>query len=80
MKIQFIKGHFSSKEAIDMMTLIVHAKIKFLENKISVNNNEEVIKMRENRIKSLQKDLFEFRSYVEKQTDSISITSEINLA
>ena len=37
--------------------LLVHAKIRFLENKIEQSHNEEDIKMRETRIKMLHEEL-----------------------
>ncbi len=44
---------------------IMHTEIKFQENKINDTSNEEDIKMRENKIKQLQKDLFETRKNIE---------------
>ena len=57
MKIEPIHGQFSQKEAIDLLTQIIHVKIKFHEGKIASHSNEEEVKMRENRIKKLQREL-----------------------
>ena len=53
---EFIKGHFTKQEAIEILTHVIHVKIRFHENKIHSTSNEEDIKMREKRIKQLQKD------------------------
>ena len=66
-------------EAIELLTQMIHAKVKFHENIISNNDNEEDIKMRENRIKQLQKDLFDARQYIEKKGESVSIKASIEI-
>jgi len=79
MKIQLIQGQFSSKDAIDILTQIIHVKIKFQEGKIAQHANEEDVKMREKRIKELQHDLYKARKHIESQNASISITGEIEV-
>ena len=61
MKINIIKGKFKPDEALSIITKMIDVKIKFQEEKIKTSDNEEDIKMRENRIKSLQKELYESR-------------------
>ena len=80
MNIQLIEGNFSAKDAIDIITQMIHIKIKFHESKISSNSNEEDIKMRENKIKQLQKDLFEARKYIEQKDKAINIKAEIEIS
>ena len=58
MKIHLIKGQFSSKDALDIITKMINIKIKFQEEKIENSHNEEDIKMRETRIKILQNYLY----------------------
>lgn len=79
MNIQLIQGQFGGKEAIELITQMIHAKVKFHENIIGNNDNEEDIKMRENRIKQLQKNLFDARQYIEKKGDNISINASIEI-
>lgn len=79
MNIQLIQGQFGGKEAIELITQMIHAKVKFHENIISNDDSEEDIKMRENRIKQLQKDLFDARQYIEKKGDNISINASIEI-
>lgn len=80
MNIELIQGQFNAKDAIDIITQIIHIKIKFHESKISNTSNEEDIKMREGRIKQLQKDLFNTRKYIEQQGGKITMQSEICLS
>lgn len=79
MNFQLIKGHFSPKEAIDLITQMISVKIKFQESKINELSNEEDIKMREKRIKELQKDLYEIRKHIESSKTSIDIKGEIEI-
>ncbi len=79
MNIELIQGQFDSKDAIDIITEMVHIKIKFHENKISKNSSEEDIKMRETKIKRLQKDLYEVRKYIEQKDKAINIKAEIEI-
>jgi len=80
MKIHLIKGQFSGKDAISIITKMIDVKIKFQEEKIKNSDNEEDVKMRETRIKTLQKELFESRILIEANGDSVSIESEIVLS
>ncbi|MEO7523881.1 MAG: hypothetical protein ABIT58_07285 [Ferruginibacter sp.] len=77
MNLQLIQGQFSTQDAIDIITQMITVKIKFHENKINNAHTEEDIKMRERRIKQLQLQLHESRSYIQKQGDNVAIDSEI---
>ncbi len=79
MHIQLIKGQFGGKKAIKLITQMIHAKVKFHENIISSDDCEEDIKMRENRIKQLQKDLFDARHYIEKNGENVIINASIEM-
>jgi hypothetical protein len=79
MKIQLIHGKFEAQEALDLVSRLIHAKIKFHESRITNLCSEEDIKMRESKIKHLQKDLFDARNYI--STDKIiNLESEIFLS
>ena len=80
MTIQLIKGQFNAKEAIELITQMIHVKIKFQEAQIDDTSIEEDIKMRENRIKQLQKDLYNARNFIKQQEGKIAIDSEIKLS
>jgi ribosomal protein S15P/S13E len=79
MKINIIKGKFKPDEALSIITKMIDVKIKFQEEKIKTSDNEEDIKMRENRIKSLQKELYESRKFIESHRGLVSLQSEINV-
>jgi hypothetical protein len=77
---EFIKGHFTKQEAIEILTHVIHVKIRFHENKIHSTSNEEDIKMREKRIKQLQKDLYEARIKIEQnQQNNISLNGALTI-
>lgn len=79
MNIQLIQGQFSPQEAIDIITKMVHVKIKFHEDKIYSHANEEDIKMREKRIKQLQKELYELRNFITDKKTKIGIESVLEI-
>jgi Spy/CpxP family protein refolding chaperone len=79
MKKQLISGQFNSKDALQLLTEMIHVKIRFHENKINHQSNEEDIKMREKRIQALQKDLFEIRKEIEKSNGNVEIHAELNI-
>ena len=79
MKVQIIQGNFDAKDALDILTKMIHVKIKFQEDKINNASGEEEIKMRENRIIKLQRDLFDIRKHIESQGMKIAIQSSITI-
>ena len=80
MNIQLIQGEFSQSDALDIITQMIHIKIKYHENKINRDSDEADIKSRENKIKKLQKELFEVRNYISgSKTDRMKIESSIVL-
>jgi hypothetical protein len=79
MKIQLLNGNFSGQEAIEILTKLIQVKIQFHEQKINEISGEEEIKMRENRIKKLQKELFEARLLIDKKKENVNLNCEINL-
>lgn len=79
MELHLIDGQFSVIDAIAILTQLTEVKIKYHENKIKSSHNEEDIKMRERKIKKLQKELAESREHIQKQTSNITINSTINL-
>lgn len=81
MNIQLINGHFNPQEALEILTQLVAVKIQFHENKISQSDNEEDVKTREQRIKSLQRELFETRQYIQRnKAEGINLHADISIA
>lgn len=78
MTIQLMQGEYSPADTLDLITQMIHVKIKYHEKKMIQQNNEKNIKMQENIIRQLQKDLFEARKKMEKENSNINIESQIN--
>jgi len=79
MELQLIKGYFDPQEAVEIVTRIIDVKVKYHEGKITSESTMEDIKMREQRIKLLQKELFEVRRYIDKKEGKISLNSTITI-
>jgi hypothetical protein len=79
MNIQLIQGEFSANEALELITQMIHIKIKYHENKIAQHSSEEDIKSRETKIKRLQKELFDFRNNIDKKHSNIKLDAIIQI-
>lgn len=77
--LQLLKGTFTKQEAINLITQMIAVKIKFHENSILKTDNEEDIKMREGRIRQLQKELYEARIYIEHQDEPVELFGEVKI-
>ena len=75
-----ISGQFPKEDALDILTRMVHAKISYHEQKIHASLNEEDIKMRENRIKQLQKDLYHCRKEMDQKEGMVRLSAQLELA
>ena len=80
MKISLLKGSFSPKEIEKLITELIQVKIKFHEEKIQSSDEEETMKMRENRIIKLQNDLKELRAFLNNTDSLINVDAEIMLS
>lgn len=79
MNIQLIQGEFNAKDALELITQMIHVKIKYHENKITQVSSEEEIKSRESKIKRLQKELFELRANVKGKNEKLKLEAIINI-
>jgi peptidoglycan hydrolase CwlO-like protein len=79
MDIQLIQGEFNPKDALELLTQMIHIKIKYHENKIVNNSTEEDIKSRESKIKKLQKELYELRENINSKNKSYLIEGTIKI-
>ena len=77
MNIQLIEGQFNTKEALNLITQMIHVKIKYHENKINNNSSEEDVKYRETKIKNLQKELFELKYYLDNNGNSVQLEANV---
>ncbi|MFW2476238.1 MAG: hypothetical protein ACN4EP_04960 [Sediminibacterium sp.] len=80
LQLQLIKGSFDKSEALELISQMVHVKIKYHENKIKESEKEEDIKMREKRIKQLQHEFHELRTQLMSVDQTINIESGIGIA
>lgn len=71
-----IDGNFSKTEALDIVTRMVDIKIRFHESKIQQSADEEDVKNRERKIKTLQHELQEFRESLVRK-DKVDIHAEL---
>lgn len=76
-QLNLINGSFSQQEAIDLLSQMVKTKISFHENKIANSQNEEDIKMREQRIKQIQLEWEETRKQLSTTLGRININNQI---
>lgn len=78
MEVQLLKGRFSAQDAEELLTQLVHVKIRYHEARIAQEDNEEDIKMREKRIIELQQSLYEARQRIRRQ-DSLDMEGTVKL-
>jgi hypothetical protein len=79
MQIQLINTEFSSSDALDIIGQMIQIKIKYHENKIAKNSNEEDIKYREAKIKRLQKELYDLRSNLTGKEGNVKLDATIKI-
>lgn len=79
MKISLIKGAFEADDLLEIITQMIHVKIKFHEEQIKYNDSEEHIKMREKRIVELQRDLFELRNTIKHNHTKVFVDADIKI-
>jgi hypothetical protein len=79
MKLQLIQGEFNAKDALELITQMIHIKIKYHENKIIPESTEEEIKSRESKIKMLQKELYELRNNLQYKSSNLWLNAVINV-
>jgi len=79
MELQLIHGKFSSTETLKIISEMIQVKIRFNEDKIKNNSNEEDIKMRENKILKLQQELFELRAYLNHHKKNLDLHASIKI-
>ena len=79
MQINLVDGQFDVAEGLSLISRLVEVKIRFHEEKINSLSAEEDIKMRENRVQKLQKELEDLRGQLNGKAIKLQIKSEINI-
>lgn len=79
MHIQLINTEFNSVDALEIIGQMIQVKIRYHENKIAKNSNEEDIKYREAKIKRLQKELYDLRSNLIGKEGNVKLDATIKI-
>ena len=79
MEIQLLNENFSNQKAMEILTKMIQVKIQFHEQKINEISGEEEIKMLENRIKKLQKELLAVSFFIGRKKENLGLNCDINL-
>lgn len=79
MAFTLINGQYDSADAYQIIEELISVKIKYHERMIKKSSSEEDIKMRENRIKSLQNGLIELRSRLSNGDSKVNLKATIDL-
>jgi hypothetical protein len=74
-----LDGEFPAAEALKVLAKLFEVKIKFHEEQICKTNSEEDIKMRERKIRDLQRNLAELRDYIKNENGHIKLHSTIQV-
>jgi ribosomal protein L29 len=61
MNIQLIEDEINGIEALELVTKLIHIKIKYLQNKMDLDFGKKETKEIEIKIKKLQKELFQLK-------------------
>jgi hypothetical protein len=75
MNIHLKLGQFKPKEAIQIVTEIIHLNIKHQESLLKKYSKAADIKRSESIIKGLQKSLYEFRLHIEAKGKDVNLDS-----
>lgn len=79
-KIDLLRGSYSKRDALDLLTQLIHVKIRFHESRISADMLEVDLKMREKRIHELQRDLYEAGKIMERLEEPVSLEATIQIS
>jgi len=81
MNIELIKGTYPINEGLDLILKMIEVKIRYHEQKIDLLDNEEDMKMREQRIKQLQNDAMRIRTQFKTSAESaLKMSASIQLS
>ncbi|MFN7690902.1 MAG: hypothetical protein ACK5QU_07460 [Bacteroidota bacterium] len=79
MDLHLFQGEFTAQDTLDLIVQLINVKIKYHENKILKNNNEEDTKYRESRIKLLQSELAELKSKIAHNDKNLKVSAIIHV-
>lgn len=79
MNIDLMNGTFSPNEAMELISRLVDAKIRFLQDRIETTASEEDIKMRETRIRRIQSEFHQAKKTLMGSDKPCEVVSTIAL-
>ena len=79
MNIELIQGEFSAKDALDILTQMIHVKIQYHERAITKGASEEDSSWREAKIIRLQSDLYKLKHEILSGRKKVRIEAMISL-
>jgi hypothetical protein len=79
MDLHLFQGEFTAQDTLDLIVQLINVKIKYHENKILKNNNEEDTKYRESRIKLLQLELAALKSKIAYNDKNLKVSAIIHV-
>lgn len=79
MEFKLIDGKYTWKDTQHLVGELIRIKINYLEEQISKEDSEEDIKIREQRIKTLQNELTDLLNKKRQHTDLFSMHVSINI-
>lgn len=81
MNIELINGTYPPNEGLDLILKMIDVKIRYHEQKIDLLDNEEDMKMREQRIKQLQNEATRIRAQFKTSPKSpLKMSASIQLS
>ena len=79
MELKLIDGEYAPREALALITSLVHVKIKAIENQINMFADESDIKSKESKIKQLQAELHEIRDEIMRSNSPVVLSGLIRI-
>lgn len=79
MELKLIDGEYTPREALALITSLVHVKIKAIENQINMFADESDIKSKESKIKQLQAELHEIRDEIMSSNSPVVLSGLIRI-
>jgi ribosomal protein L29 len=79
MNIQLIEEEINGMEALELVTKLIHIKIKYLQNKMNLDNGTKESNEIETKIKKLQKELFQLKKKIESKNQFIKLDAVIKI-
>lgn len=78
--IPLINSVYNFKDALELITHLIHIKIRYHQHRLQVKEKSEVVRMRENEIRQLQRELFEVTQLIHQNDQKVTIEVTIHIS